>query len=40
MTVPDKAAIQQLIDDMTVLLKENGGWWISAYHNVWRGTSR
>ena len=25
---------------LMVLLKENGGWWISAYHNVWRGASR
>jgi hypothetical protein len=20
-----------------MLLKQDGGWWITAYHNVWRG---
>jgi uncharacterized protein (TIGR02246 family) len=25
---------------MLVLVKENGSWWIAAYHNVWQATTR
>ena len=24
---------------LMVLLKQGGGWWIAAYHNVWRGAA-